>query len=251
MNSFFTSAVNQDVLTITFNKPKQHNVLNPAEMDTLREFLKEVSTDKSLRVGILTGIGKSFCAGANLGELKEYDFDKNPLEMLTDQIEAIPFPMICKLNGGVYGGGTDIALACDFRIGMPQMKCFVPPAKIGIHYHPAGMARAVSRLGLGPTKRLFLALETMDGNELKNIGFLDYLVEEDELATRTDKLVTAIVALAPLSLSGMKETFNQMARGTFDKEGSQAAQLACLESEDFKEGQAALKEKRAPNFSGS
>ncbi|MEH6402343.1 MAG: enoyl-CoA hydratase-related protein [Sneathiella sp.] len=251
MNSFFTSAINQDVLTVTLNKPKQHNVLNPSEMNILRDFLKEASGDKSLRVGILTGVGKSFCAGANLGELKEYDFDKNPLEMLTDQIEAIPFPMICKLNGGVYGGGTDIALACDFRIGMPQMRCFVPPAKIGIHYHSAGMARAVSRLGLGPAKRLFLALETMDGNELKSIGFLDYLVEEEALTARTEKLVEAITGLAPLSLSGMKATFNHMARGCFDKEASQAAQLACLESDDFKEGQAALAGKRAPNFNGS
>ena len=92
MNSFFTSAINQDVLTITLNKPKQHNVLNPSEMATLRDFLKEVSGNKSVRVGILTGVGKSFCAGANLGELKEYDFDQNPLEMLTDQIEAIPPP---------------------------------------------------------------------------------------------------------------------------------------------------------------
>lgn len=251
MSTFFTSAVDHDVLTITLTKPKQHNVLNPAEMNTLREFLNEASSNTKLRAGILTGLGKSFCAGANLGELKEYDFDQNPLEMLTDQIEAIPFPVICKLNGGVYGGGTDIALACDFRIGTPQMKCFVPPAKIGIHYHAAGMARAVSRLGLGPTKRLFLALETMDGRELKNIGFLDYIVDEADLDARTEKLVTDIVALAPLSLVGMKATFNQIAKGTFDKDVSRSAQLVCLHSDDFKEGQVALAEKRPPNFKGS
>jgi len=251
MGSFFTGVQEDAVLTVTLSKPKQHNVVNPYEMDELRNFLAEKAQDKSIRVGILTGEGRSFCAGANLGELKEYDFSKNPLEMLTDQIEAMPFPVICRLNGGVYGGGTDLALACDFRVGTPEMKCFIPPARIGIHYHPTGMARAVSRLGLGPAKRFFLALETMDGTELKAIGFLDYLVDADALDDKVQGLAVAMLALAPLSLSGMKETFNALARGNLDREAAGLAQQICLDSDDFKEGQAALAEKRPPVFKGS
>ncbi|MEH6477190.1 MAG: enoyl-CoA hydratase-related protein [Sneathiella sp.] len=251
MGSFFTVSQSGSVLTITLNKPKQHNVVNPDEMNELRSLLAEKARDTDIRVGILTGEGRSFCAGANLGELKEYDFSKNPLEMLSDQIEAMPFPVICKLNGGVYGGGTDLALACDFRVGTPEMKCFIPPARIGIHYHPSGMIRAVSRLGLGPAKRLFLALETMDGSELKAIGFLDYLVEADALDDKVQGLAVAMSDLAPLSLSGMKATFNAIARGAFDDEAAQDAQQICLNSDDFKEGQAALAEKRPPIFKGS
>ncbi len=250
MGSFFTSSIDEGILTLTLNKPKQHNVLNPQEMAELQKFLEGKSKDSSLRVGILTGEGKSFCAGADLGELKEYDFGSNPLENLTDQIEAMPFPVICKLNGGVYGGGTDLALACDFRIGSPSMKCFIPPAKIGIHYHPVGLARAVSRLGLGATKRLFLAMETMDGQELKNIGFLDYLVPSEDLSKKTEELASAMLALAPLSLSGMKATFNDIARASFDEAAAQMVQTICLNSDDFKEGQAALSEKRPPKFTG-
>ncbi len=95
MGSFFTVSQSGVVLTITLNKPKQHNVVNPDEMNELRNLLAEKARDTDIRVGILTGEGRSFCAGANLGELKEYDFSKNPLEMLSDQIEAMPFPVIC------------------------------------------------------------------------------------------------------------------------------------------------------------
>jgi enoyl-CoA hydratase/carnithine racemase len=250
MGSFFSSVTTDTLLTVTLQKPKQHNVLNPAEMTELKEFFFEKSKDDALRVVVLTGEGKSFCAGANLGELGDYNFSENPLENLTDVIENFPVPVICKLNGGVYGGGTDLALACDFRIGPEDMKCFIPPAKIGIHYHPAGMVRAVSRLGLGPSKRLFLGLETMQAITLKEIGFLDYLVDRSELDQFTADFADKMAALAPLSLRGMKATFNDIARMSFNEQAAKSAQLACLQSDDFEEGRRALDEKRAPMFKG-
>ncbi len=252
MASFFSSSRIGDVQTITLEKPKQHNVLNPDEMMALQAAIETLAEDRSVRVLILTGEGKSFCAGADLGELKDYNFGANPLENLTDAVENFPCPTICRLNGGVYGGGTDLALACDFRIGMAAMKCFIPPARIGIHYHPAGMARAVARLGLGPAKRLFLALDTMEGPELKEIGFLDYLVADGvELDQKVETLATQMTFLAPLSLSGMKATFNDIARQDFDEPATQKRQTACLESDDFEEGRTALSEKRSPQFTGS
>ncbi len=250
MGSFYTTKIQDAVLTVTLTKPKQHNVLNPEEMAELTEYLNDAALNTDLRVMVLTGEGKSFCAGANLGGLGEYDFADNPLENLSNAIENFPVPVICRLNGGVYGGGTDLALACDFRVGSPSLKCFIPPAKIGIHYHHTGMARAVSRLGLGPSKRLFLALETMEGEELKAIGFIDYLVEEEDLDARVSELIQTLKGLAPLSLSGMKSTFNHIARGTLDTATAREAQIRCLQSEDFIEGRAALAEKRSPEFKG-
>ena len=250
MGSFFTVTIQEAVLTITLVKPKQHNVLNPDEMAELTTYLRDAAANTDLRVMVLTGEGKSFCAGANLGDLGDYNFSDNPLENLSNAIEDFPVPVICRLNGGVYGGGTDLALACDFRIGSPTLKCFIPPAKIGIHYHHTGMARAVSRLGLGPAKRLFLALETMDGTELKSVGFIDYLVDAEDLDARVTTLIDTLKGLAPLSLSGMKSTFNQIARGALDVDAARDAQVRCLQSEDFVEGRAALAEKRPPEFKG-
>ncbi|MBO6826914.1 MAG: enoyl-CoA hydratase/isomerase family protein, partial [Sneathiella sp.] len=212
MSSFFSSEIQGAVVTVTLTKPASHNVLNPEEMAALRHHLAELAENSDIRVGILTGEGKSFCAGADLGELKDYDFSKNPLELLTNQIENMPFPMICRLNGGVYGGGTDLALACDFRVGAASLKSFIPPAKIGIHYHGAGMARAVSILGISVAKRLFLAGEVMSGEQLKEVGFIDYLVAADALDAKVQELTDNMLALAPLSLSGMKATFNDIAK---------------------------------------
>ncbi|MCG8490794.1 MAG: enoyl-CoA hydratase-related protein [Sneathiellales bacterium] len=252
MGSFFKVSRDGEVLTTTLAKPKQHNVLNPQEMGELQAHFEEVAKDASLRAAILTGEGKSFCAGADLGELKDYDFGANPLENLTNAIEKLPFPTICKLNGGVYGGGTDLAFSCDFRVGKRDMKCFIPPAKIGIHYHPIGLARAVSRIGLGPAKRLFLALETMSGEELKSVGFLDYLVKDDQgLEERVAELTAQMTGLAPLSLRGMKATLNDIADAAFNEENARQAQILCLNSDDFEEGRKALAEKRPPRFTGA
>ncbi|MEX0582367.1 MAG: enoyl-CoA hydratase/isomerase family protein [Sneathiella sp.] len=251
MGASFHITVENTTLRVRLDNPAQHNKLSPQTMQELRDGLLEKAEDKSLRVMVLTGTGKSFCAGADLGELGRYNFDENPLEQLTDVVERLPFPTICALNGGVYGGGADLALSCDFRIGITTMSSFIPPARIGIHYPPAGLARAVARLGLGPAKRLFLACEKMSAEELKSIGFLDYLVASEDLAARTDALVQDIGALAPLSLRGMKETLNDIARGELDMAKARQFQLACLQSEDFIEGKQALAEKRTANFKGA
>ncbi len=250
MTSSFHITVENATLRIVLDRPEQHNVLNPQMMQELREGLMEHATQEDIRVGIFTGKGKSFCAGADLGELGRYNFDENPLEMLTDVVENLPFPTICALNGGVYGGGTDVALACDFRIGIVGMSCFIPPARIGIHYPPKGLARAVARIGLGPAKRFFLAAEKMTAEDLKAIGFLDYLVDPDALEDRTRQMAEELSALAPLSLKGMKATLNDISRGELNLEAARERQQACLQSEDFVEGRQALAEKRAANFSG-
>ncbi|MAL79347.1 MAG: 3-hydroxybutyryl-CoA dehydratase [Sneathiella sp.] len=251
MDASFHITIENATLSVRLDNPAQHNKLTPATMAALREALEEKAVDTSLRVMVLTGTGKSFCAGADLGELGRYNFDENPLEKLTDVVERLPFPTICALNGGVYGGGADLALSCDFRIGITTMRAFIPPARIGIHYPPAGLARAVARLGLGPAKRLFLTVERMSAEELKAIGFLDYLVAPEELEARTNALAADIAALAPLSLRGMKETLNDIARGELDIAKARRFQMQCLQSDDFKEGKAALAEKRPARFNGA
>jgi len=133
MSSSFHITLENTTLSVVLDRPEQHNTLNPATMKELREALKDYSGRSGIRVGVLTGRGKSFCAGADLGELGRYNFDENPLEKLTDLIESLPFPTICALHGGVYGGGADLALSCDFRSGEEGMSCFITKANIGIH----------------------------------------------------------------------------------------------------------------------
>jgi enoyl-CoA hydratase len=250
MSKNFNQQIDNRIVTLTLDNPGQHNRLAVDDMKDLRSCLQDLDQNKDLRALILTGSGKSFCSGADLSGLGKYDFGDNPLGNLTMQLENMRVPTICALNGGVYGGGADIALSCDFRIGIRGMNCFIPPAKLGIHYQLDGLKRAVSRIGLGPSKRLFLANEKLDDQGLLNAGFLDYLVDADELSAAVKKLAEDLANLAPLSLQGMKASLNEIARGEVDPEIVKARQLVCLQSADFIEGKAALAEKRKPVFYG-
>ena len=136
---------------------------------------------------VLTGTGKSFSSGFNIGRLgegaaeeeadAEADADEDAaFDRVTDRLERFVLPTICALNGGVYGGSTDLALACDFRIGVEGMAMFMPAARLGLHYYAGGLRRYVSRLGLNAAKRLFLQAQRVDTAELLRIGYLDEAV---------------------------------------------------------------------------
>lgn len=244
-----------EIARITLNRPARHNALELSELHEFRAALTRAAEDAP-RALIVTGAGeKTFCAGASLGDVGGGGGDgfkpgANPLTQLCDAIEAFPAPTICALNGGVYGGGVEMALACDFRVGGQGMKAFVPPAKLGIHYEPAGIARAVRVLGLQPARRMFLLVETFDAETLARIGFLDRLVEKAEVAATAQGLAETVAGLAPMAVQGMKRTLTELSLGALDAEAAAARIGACWASADLAEGMAAMKEKRAPVFKG-
>ena len=207
-------AIADGCATLTLNRPERHNSLSQEDMITLREALITLERDQSLRVLVLTGTGeKSFCSGAFLNELADRTFKGNPFEDLTDTLENFRLPTICMFNGGVYGGGGELSLCCDFRVGVEGMRMFVPPARLGIHYPEKGLMRFISRVGLGAAKRILLAVEAFDDKAMLEMGFIDYLVPRDQLAHRTRQLAGDISALAPLSVQTMKQSLNELARG--------------------------------------
>ena len=153
-------------------------------MRELTALLADWAARDDLRALVLTGRGRSFCAGAALGDVAGADWSDNPLTRLCDALEAFPAPTVAGLNGGAYGGGVELALACDFRVGVTGMRAFAPPARLGIHYEPAGIRRAIDRLGSQAARRLFLLAETFDAEALLALGFLDHLVAPDALEAK-------------------------------------------------------------------
>jgi len=235
---------------LTLNRPEKHNALEVADLDALDTILLDLAGRADLRLLILRATGKSFCAGVDLGDVAGHDWRDNPLERVADRLEAFPCPTLCVLQGGVYGGGTDIALACDFRLGAEGIRCFIPPARLGIQYHPHGLRRAVSRLGLSPAKRLFLATETFDAAEMLRTQFLDWLVPAVELDSRAEALAATLIGLAPLALRGMKQSLNEIANGRLDERAARDRGAGSFHTADFQEGRKAMAEKRPPRFSG-
>jgi enoyl-CoA hydratase/carnithine racemase len=242
-------ALADGVATITLNRPAHLNRLHREDLQAMQRLFSQLSNNASVRALVLTGSGRAFCAGFNLGDFEGGAIDgPRMFEQTVDALEALAVPTVCRLNGSIYGGATDLALACDFRVGVESMELRMPAARLGLHYYPNGMARYVSRLGLSSAKRLFLLAEAVAADELLRIGYLDRVAAPDALDAEVQAIVSALVAGAPLAVQGMKQSLNDIARGGFDLTVLQRREALCAASADLQEGLAAFAQRRPPKF---
>jgi enoyl-CoA hydratase/carnithine racemase len=232
---------------ILLRRPRQANRLGAEDLDELHRHLATVNADASVRVLVLQGEGKHFCAGFDLSSMGAVDAGAI-FEALANAMEAARPITIARLHGGVYGGATDLALACDFRLGSPACEMFVPAARLGLHFYEGGLRRYVSRLGLSAAKRVLLAGETLDAGAMLASGFLDEIPVD--LDARVETLVAELLAMAPLALLPMKQHLNAIAEGRLDPQRLAADIERARDSRDLSEGAAAWAEKRRPKFQG-
>lgn len=241
--------------TIRLNRPRHLNRLQSEDLGELLKLFDRIEADDALRVLVLTGTGRAFSAGYDLNSVadratsaKEQQSAGSAFEVVVDRLEDLGVPTICRLNGGVYGGSTDLALACDFRIGVDTAEMFMPAARLGLHYYKGGIARYVSRLGIDNAKRLFLTAERITAPEMLGIGYLTAMVSAASLDEEVDRLATCLAGNAPLAMRGMKRTINEFARGKLDEEAADLRHRESMRSAEIKEGIKAFAEKRPPRF---
>lgn len=236
---------------IVLDAPEQHNALEADDVAAFRSHVDRVDADEVVRVLVVTGSGtKTFCAGASLAQLESGDMTPELFETLTDRLAAARVPTICALNGSVYGGGAEIALCCDFRIGVTGTRLSVPAAQLGICYPVGGLTRYVQRLGITVAQGLLVASEELDGEEMLRVGFLTHLVAPSRLRSATEQLATRLASHAPLAVQAMKRLLTQVASGSVDPEEARALVARCAASSDLQEGLAAKREGRSPRFEG-
>lgn len=236
---------------LVLNNPERHNSLGQEQLEAIQACLTRVSADPTLRVLIVTGAGeKTFCAGASLQQLGAGQLSGDLFQSMTGQLAELEIPTLCALNGNVFGGGVELALSCDFRVGIEGSRMRVPAAAIGLCYPLSGINRFVERLGVNIAKRILVASEEFDAEDMLETGFLDHLVMPAQLEETVDKLAGHIASLAPLAVRSMKKILQQAAGGGIDYEEANALSDLCLNSEDLQEGFAAQREKRKPRFSG-
>lgn len=239
------------IATIRFRKPQYANRLSPDDLSLLRRHVETVNACDEVLVLRFKSEGKYFCSGYDISSLAAEDAPSSLYFGATmDMIEAARPVTIAAVNGGAYGGGTDLCLACDFRIGVPQANMFMPAARLGLHFYPGGMQRYVSRLGLNHAKRLFLTADKIGAEDMLSMGFLTEIVNADELDHRLDALSGQLAGMAPIALLGIKKHLNLIARGQVDTRDIEAAVLRSERSADMIEGAAAWKQKRSPRFTG-
>ena len=238
------------VATITLRRPDSANKLAPEDLPELIAHFQRINHADSIRVVLLRSEGKYFCSGYDISEVKNSQIKGSSFGEMVDAVEQCRAVTIAVVQGGVYGGATDMALACDFRVGSSAAEMFMPAARLGLHFYQAGLERYVSRLGVDTAKRLFLTCERLTAADMKSCGFLTHLADPAELGATVEGLSSTLSSMAPLPLFGMKKHLNLIARGIQDADAIASDVARTVHSDDLREGGQAWKEKRKPVFKG-
>jgi enoyl-CoA hydratase len=225
------------IVTVTLRRPQVKNAINKAMVKELHDAFDKLRTDDEVGCVILTGQGDDFAAGADIAELRER---KAPEAMaainsnLFAKIEANPAPVIAAIKGYALGGGCELSLACDIRIGGKSAKMGQPEVNLGIIPAAGGTQRLPRIVGLGRAKELILTGLIIDADECYRIGLLNRVVEDSALMAEANKLAETICKKGPLAIRAAKQALNQSARVGMDTglAFESVAQAMLFESED-------------------
>jgi len=248
----------KNITTIYLNRPDVHNAMNEKLMKELTCFFKELYNDDKTRLVILTGNGKSFCAGADLNWMKsmmkyskeENIKDSNLLLDLYDTIYNCPKPVIGLINGSAFGGGIGLIAVCDIVIAIPDCKFAFSEVKLGII--PAVISTyVVRRIGLSNMKRLFITGERFDSNYAKDIGLVDHVVPEKELNDKIIQYTELLNFSGPRAIKEIKNLINAYEKFDIEKYKEHTVKKISelRTSDDGQEGMNAFLEKRKAKWS--
>ena len=243
------------VATITLNRPAQRNRLENADLKTLLAHFETVNQQADVRVLVLTahtaGQPKPvFCAGYDIGGFDEPGHGATFFETIPNALAALRPVTVCALNGSVYGGATDMVLACDLRVGLQGLEWRMPATALGLHYYSSGLQRYVSRFGMAGARRAFLTARPFTDQQLEAMGLFEAMVTAEAWEPTVQALLTDILALAPLAVQATKQSLQDLETGQFDEAVVRAREHMTSRSADFAEGRAAFAERRQPVFVG-
>lgn len=243
------------VATLTLNRPAQRNKLENGDLQRLLEHFDAVERDTSVRVLVLTantaGQPKPvFCAGFDIGGFDENGHGSTFFEQIPDRLAGLRPVTVCALNGSVYGGATDIVLACDLRVGLDGIEWRMPATALGLHYYPSGLQRYVSRFGVLAAKRAFLTARPFSMAQLQALGLFEAVSDAAGWGATLNALVQDVLALAPLAVQETKRSLNEIASGDYNEQRLREREHLSCASADFAEGRAAFAARRQPVFTG-
>src|SRR5438270_4717013 len=200
------------VATLTLRRPENANRLEPDDLKVIVAHVAAVNRDPCILVLQIRGEGKHFCCGYDISSLAAQSGNPIGFEDMANAVEVARPATIAVVHGGAYGGGTDLALACDFRIGTNAAEMFMPAARLGLHYYRGGLERYVARLGLDTAKRLFLTAERINERAMRACGFLTDLVTDGELVASVGRLNDTLAAMALHAVLGVDNLLVKFAR---------------------------------------
>jgi len=235
------------IATLSFDNPARRNALGGEELDAIEGALETL--DATTRVLLITSSDdRIFCAGADLTQILDGSLNGDRFQSVTNQIAELSVPTIAVLTGNVFGGGAELALSCDFRLGREGIAMRIPAAAIGLCYPVQGIERLTKRLGVPLAKRLLVAAETFSTDDMLALRLVDRIVPAAQLREEAEAYARALLALAPMAVTSMLTIIRQLEVGELDQKTAADLASACAASEDVQEGILAQREKRSPNF---
>jgi methylglutaconyl-CoA hydratase len=248
----------EGIVTITLNRPEAANALSLQMLYELHETIHELKYDRTVRCIIITGSGeKVFCAGADLKERAGMDVTqvRKTVALIRgnmNDLEALPQPVIAAVNGMAFGGGTELTLACDFRIASEKAKFGLTETSLGIIPGAGGTQRLPRLIGKGRAKEMIFSAKRIDAIEAEKIGLVEHVVKPESLMEKAMEIASQIVRNGPIAVAQAKLAIDKGVEVDLNTGLAieQNAYEITIPTQDRLEGLQAFKEKRPPVFKG-
>jgi enoyl-CoA hydratase len=253
-----TFEVADRIATITVSRPDKLNALNDATIVELGEAIDEARSRDDVGAALVTGAGRAFVAGADIGELVGMTPATAQTRALVGQdvfrrFETSPKPTLAAVNGYALGGGCELAMACHFRLASEAAKFGQPEVKLGITPGYGGTQRLPRLVGRGRALQLLLTGELIDAHEALRIGLVNAVVPAADLLPAARKLLQTILSQAPTAVALCIDSVDRgLDMSLEDALALEASYFGlCAATGDMREGMSAFLEKRAPKFTGA
>jgi len=247
-----------NICTITINRPDKLNALNKTVIEELSNAIDEINTNPEIRSAIITGSGaKAFVAGADISEFASLDakggkaLAQKGQDLVFSKIENSSKPIVAAVNGFALGGGCELAMSCHFRIASDNAKFGQPEVNLGLIPGYGGTQRLVQLIGKGRANELLMTGNMIDANTAMQYGLVNRVVSPEELLATVKATLTIINSKAPLAIAGCIKASNAVFDETqngYNLEINIFGEL--FDTADAKEGASAFLEKRKANFTG-
>lgn len=248
------------ILRITICNTRRYNAMSLAMWQELGRVVREAQGNEDVRLIVLRGEGKkAFMSGADISEFKEKRSDRAQAQVYADSVHSAQSalrssqkPTVAVIQGICMGGGMGLSLSCDLRFSAETAKFRMPAGKLGVGYALDGIKRFVDVVGPSRTYELFLTARTLSGIEAARIGLVNEVFADDLFDHAVEERISAMAGHAPLTMKAVKNGVRCVLQEDDAPSAEEVAEMviACFESEDYKEGQQAFKEKRKAVFRG-
>lgn len=248
------------VATLTLNRPEKHNAMSGEMLQELQAAARRIAEDSAIRVVVLTGTGKSFCAGGDLGWMQAQMVadpetrarEARVLAEMLNMLNTLPQPLIGALQGNAFGGGVGMASVCDVALGVDHLKMGLTETKLGLIPATIG-PYVIARMGEARARRVFMSARLFGAQEAVDLGLLARAVPADSLADAIEAEVAPYLACAPGAVAAAKSLARKLGPN-IDKtviDMTINALVTQWETQEAKEGVSAFFEKRRPAWIGS